>query len=196
MTRHARRASGEDGVALVELALVMSLLILVVFGVVEFGSAWSNKLKIETAARAGARVGAASGASRLADYSLLESVKSVLEDLGLEHVDYVVVYKVTTAQGKIPPGCGGSNPTSQAGVCNVYPGETLASLDASDFAGTTTCASSAPDHWWCPTSRQDVQHLGTDFLGVYIKASSPTLTSFFGSPLKLASWAVMQLEPR
>ena len=44
MTR--TRASGERGAALVELAVILPLIIMIAFGVVEFGSAWNRKLQI------------------------------------------------------------------------------------------------------------------------------------------------------
>ncbi|MEX0666056.1 MAG: TadE/TadG family type IV pilus assembly protein [Acidimicrobiia bacterium] len=194
--RRRRRWGDERGAALIEVAVTLPLLVLIVLGIIEFGSAWSNKLKVETAARGGARVGSGLGADRMADYGALQSVKSVLTDLGLDNVDYVVVYKASDADGDIPTGCTGSTPTSQTGKCNVYSGAQLGSLTQADFTGTTSCGGGAPDHFWCPTSRQSVQHLGNDYVGVWIKANSQTLTNFFGSPLGLQSAAVMRLEPK
>lgn len=196
MKRRNRSRGDEHGAALVELTVVLPLLVLIVIGIIEFGAAWSNKLKVETAARGGARVGSSLGAARLADYNLLQSVKSVLSDTGLSNVDYVVVFKVSTANGAIPSGCGGSAPTSQTGKCNVYTGAQLASLAPGQFSGTTSCDGTALDRWWCPTSRQSVQHIGPDYLGVWVKAKSETLTNFFGSPLQLESAAIMRLEPK
>ena len=206
MTRRAMsrlHRSGRDrtrdrqrGAAAVELVVVLPLLILIAMGIIEFGSAWANKLKVETAARGGARVGSGLGASRTADYDLLQAVKSVLTDVGLSNVQYVVVFKSTDAGGAIPSGCSGSAPTSQTGKCNVYTGTQITNLAASQFGGTTSCAVNALDRWWCPTTRQSVQHLGPDYLGVWVKAESGTLTDFFGSPLGMESAAVMRLEPK
>lgn len=189
------RRGGERGAALTELVVVLPLLILLVVGVIEFGAAWSNKLKVETAARAGARVGSNLGNHRLADYGLLQSVRSVLDDLGLDNVDYVVVYRASDPGGMIPAGCSGPAPTSQPGQCNVYTRADLASLTETMFTGTVTCGADAPDRWWCPLSRENVQHRGSDFLGVWIRAGSPTVTTLFGSPLHLEASAVMRLEP-
>jgi Flp pilus assembly protein TadG len=181
---------------MVELALVVGLLLLIMFGIVEFGAAWSNKLKVETGARAGARVGANLGANRLADYSLLQSVKSVLSDIGLNNVQYVVVFKANAASGQpTAASCAAATPTAVSGDCNVYTGAQLQSLTQASFSGTT-CASGAPDASWCPTSRKDLQSAGTDYLGVWIRADSPTITSYFGKPLKLKATAVMRIEPK
>ena len=66
-TRHAarprgrgrRRAQrGEHGSALVEFTIVMPLLMLLIFGVVEFGLAYSNKIAVRQGVREAARQGA------------------------------------------------------------------------------------------------------------------------------------------
>jgi Flp pilus assembly protein TadG len=193
--RRLRSGGTERGAVLVELTFMVPLLIGLAIGAIEFGTAWGARLKTETAARAGARVGTNLGSARLADYNLLQSVKSVVSEIGLANVDYVVVYKSSDANGALPTGCGGTAPASQSGLCNVYTGAQLGSLTQSSFTGTTSCGTGAPDRFWCPTTRQDVQHLGTDYLGVWVKAKSPTLTGMFGSLIKVESRAVMRLEP-
>lgn len=75
-TRHAasRRASGDDGAALVEFALVAPLLFMLVFGIVEFGWVFGQHLDVRHGAREGSRLLAvnynpdeASGASQRND---------------------------------------------------------------------------------------------------------------------------------
>jgi hypothetical protein len=188
------RCRGERGAGLVEIVFVIPVFIAIVFGAIEFGAAWDNRLKIETAARAGARVGSALGNDRLADWNLLQSALSALQEVKLANVDYIVVYKAGT-NGAIPTGCNSATPTSQNGKCNVYTGTQLATLTQAAFTGTSSCANNAPDRFWCPTSRQDIQHLGTDYLGVLIRANSPTVTEIFNSPIKLRASSVMRLEP-
>jgi Flp pilus assembly protein TadG len=53
-----RRAAGDGGAALVELAFVMSLLFLLVFGIITFGLILSFKQDVTRAAAEGARAGA------------------------------------------------------------------------------------------------------------------------------------------
>lgn len=191
----SRGADRERGAVLVELAVVVPLLLLLVVGTIELGSAWSQRLKVETAARAGARVGSNLGTDRLADYNLLQSVRAAVASLGTDRIRHVVVYRSTTDDGAVPPTCRTSPPTPQAGLCNVYTGADLNGLTPSAFSGTTACGATAPDRFWCPTSRQKVQQLGTDFLGVWIVAESPTVTGLFTAPLDLGARAVMRLEP-
>jgi Flp pilus assembly protein TadG len=192
-----RRARGEDGAALVELAICATLLIVIAFGIVEFGNAWNRKLEVETAARAGARVGSSLGNDRTADKGLLQATISVLNDFGLSNVNYVVVYKSTTVDGKRQGSCANSPPVASAGLCNVYTGTQLQNLNSLDF--TTACTGNtglAVDKNWCPTGRQAVQSQGADYLGVYVQANYVTVTALFKSPFYLAERAVMRLEPK
>lgn len=194
-----RRARGEDGAALVELAICATLLIVIAFGIVEFGNAWNRKLEVETASRAGARVGSSLGNDRTADQGLLQATISVLNDFGLSNVNYVVVYKSTTADGKRQGTCASNPPVAASGLCNVYTGtqlQNLGSLDFSSSCGGTGNSGTAADHYWCPTGRQNVQSNGADYLGVYVQANYVTATGLFKSPFYLTSRAVMRLEPK
>ena len=192
-----RHGDGERGAALVELAICATLLIAIAFGIVEFGSAWNGKLEVETAARSGARVGSSLGSDRGADYGLLQATASVLNSIGLDNVNYVVVYKSTTADGRRPGTCASNPPVAATGLCNVYTGAQLASLNASSFTEACTGnAGNALDHYWCPTGRQTVQSEGADYLGVFVQASYVTITGVFKSPFSLTAAAVMRLEPK
>ena len=195
--RARRRARGEDGAAMVELAICATLLIVIAFGIIEFGNAWNRKLEVETSSRAGARVGSSLGNDRTADQGLLQATVSVLNDIGLSNVSYVVVYKSTTADGTRQGTCASSPPVAAAGLCNVYTGAQLQNLGTLNF--TTACTGNtgtAVDHNWCPTGRQNVQSSGADYLGVYVQANYVTVTGLFKSPFYLASRAVMRLEPK
>jgi Flp pilus assembly protein TadG len=192
-----RRRHGEDGAALVELAVCATLLIVIAFGIVEFGNAWNRKLQVETAARAGARVGSSLGNDRTADKGLLQATASVLNDFGLNNVNYVVVYKSTTNDGKRQGTCGSDPPVSATGLCNVYTGAQLQNLNSLDFSSSCTGnTGSAVDKYWCPTGRQNVQSVGADYVGVYVVANYVTATGIFHSPFYLSSRAVMRIEPK
>ncbi len=194
MNRLRRHARDERGAALVEFAVIAPLVMLLVFGIVEFGLAFSIKLNVETAARTGARVGSGLRDDRMADYNLLQSVKSALND-NLSSVQYVVVYKSTNANGAIPAGCSGTTPTSRNGSCNVYTGAQLSSLTSTDFNGPG-CTAGQPDFAWCPTSRQSVQSVGNDYLGVLVMVKTSAVTQMFGGFFPVQANAVMQLEPK
>jgi Flp pilus assembly protein TadG len=202
--RARRNGDDERGAALVEFAVCLSLIITIAFGVIEFGNAWNEKLEVETAARSGARVGSSLATARLADYGILQATSSVLNDIGLSNVDYVVIYKASNVNGVRQGGCAQDPPvsvsttTSTTNPCNVYTGAQLASLTQTSFTGTTSCGTTAPDRYWCPLGRQNVQGAtgGADYIGVYVKAKYKTATGLFKSPFSIASTAVMRLEPK
>lgn len=58
--RH-RRARGERGAAMVEFALVLPMLLILVFGIVDFGRAFQSWVTVTNAAREGARLGTVGG---------------------------------------------------------------------------------------------------------------------------------------
>jgi hypothetical protein len=187
----------ERGSALVEFACVLPLLALLAFGIIEFGMAWQSKLTVQTGARAGARVGSTEGKLSTADQQLLLGAGSVLDDLGWSNVDWVVVFKSTTVDGAVPAPCLTPSPHSVSGVCNAYSGAQLQQV----VAGTSPpswfgCAAGALDLSWCPASRQSIQALGGDYLGVWVKAHQPLTTGIFGTTLTLTDAAVMRLEPQ
>jgi Flp pilus assembly protein TadG len=194
-TSRIRLDGRQRGAALTEFAIVLPVIALLLAGLIEFGFTWQDKMTVEASVRAGARTGSSLGTARLADYSILQGVKSAVNDIGIANVQYVVVYKASAADGKVPAACSGTTPASQTGVCNVYTGAQLTSLVEADFTGTSSCGSTAPDRFWCPTGRQDLQSAGADYVGVWLKASRPTTTKFFGSTMTITSNAVMRIEP-
>lgn len=60
---HRRRPGRDDGAAAVEFALVLPILLLVVFGIIDFGRAWNMQLALTQGAREGVRVSALGGTS-------------------------------------------------------------------------------------------------------------------------------------
>ena len=61
---------------------------------------------------------------------------------------------------------------------------------------SSSCGTTAPDKAWCPTTRQNVQSAGTDYVGVWVKANTPSITGFFGRLVGMQSAAVMRIEPK
>jgi Flp pilus assembly protein TadG len=191
MAMMRRRRSGEDGALLVEAAFILPILLVLVFGLVEFGFGWRDRLMTETAVRSGARTASNLGPDRYADYNALQSVKSGLADIAPGNVDRIVIFKANTS-GTVPATCAAG--TAQTGVCNVYTGADL-SLAQTAFTGTTSCTGTSPDRFWCPVSRANLQGPGPDYLGIWVRAHRVRFTALLPGTTTIESSAVMRLEP-
>ncbi len=58
ITRRRRRATGDDGAALVEAAIILPFLVIMVFGIVELGFLFRSAAVANTSTRSGARLAA------------------------------------------------------------------------------------------------------------------------------------------
>jgi len=76
------RGSGEVGAVAVEFAIILPLLILILFGVFEFGLAWSQVQVFEGAAREGARCAAVQAAEASAGLDVCDPKTAVLHAAG------------------------------------------------------------------------------------------------------------------
>jgi hypothetical protein len=114
-TRKRVRGEREQGAALVEFTLVAFLLLTLVFGIVEFGLAFRDRLTIGNASQGAARVGTAMGRDLTADLAVLQALEQTLSTLpgsGVGIVAYVDVFEANNL-GLPTGGC----PTGQ---CNRY----------------------------------------------------------------------------
>lgn len=186
----------ERGSTLVEFAMVLPLLALMTFGVLEFGLALQDRMTVQTATRTGVRVGSAAATTVDADKNLLLGLGSAISNIGTENVDWVLVYKSSTADGAVPAAC--ADPAQAVNsTCNLYTGAQLSQIIAGTFPATWFgCGVTALDRFWCPSARQAIQAVGPDYLGVRVQARHPMLTGFFGSTLAISSQGVMRLEPQ
>ena len=102
---------GESGSSLVEFAMVAVLLLTIVFGIVEFGLAFRDRLTIGNAGQSAARVGTAVGDGPEADQVMLEALEQTLANLpsgGVGIVKYVDFYEAN-ATGDPVGGCPSGN---------------------------------------------------------------------------------------
>ena len=199
LRRRLRDENGDRqrGAALVEFVLIAPVLVLITAAIFEYGLAFRDSMTLSNSLRSGARVGSNAGRERQADYTLLKSVEAALTEVQNSHIVRLIVYKVTTADSAVPASClavsgsGGVN-----GVCNVYLASDLA-RPLSDYGGTTSCSGTAPDRYWCPTTRQNSQALGADYLGVWMEIRYTYVTHVLpGTGITIRDRAVMRLEPR
>lgn len=195
-----RGLGGERGAALLEFTIVASLLFTMLFGIVEFGLAFRDRLTVSNATQGAARVGSALGDSTDSDYEVLLSLEqslSTLPNSGLGIVKYVDVYRAK-ADGTPASGCPGAN-------CNRY---NFAPLVAPPCLWNP-CPDPGAGYsgWpWDPSTR-DVELPGLDVLGVRVTFAHDWITGGIvplpnvacdGTPGAgcWADTAVMRLEPQ
>ncbi len=202
-----RRLSGDDGAVLVEFALVAPLLLVLLFGLIDYGRMTNEDNVLIRSTQAAARTGASQGPDRFADYNVLQSLEASLSVLDGSTIERVVIYKASSANGKVPAACANlaiANDLTAKGVnsggtrCNVYSqaqvefrGNLLAR-----FPGGASC-SGGWDAAWCPATRsRGTDTTDPDFLGVYVKVKVTPLTGIVGLPVNsMTSSAVFRLDP-
>lgn len=196
------RARRDEGATLLEAAVAIPVLVVLVLGVLDLGLAWRDSSSVANAVRAGARVGAAAGRARLADYDLLQSVRAALAEIPGVDVRRVVVFRSTEPDGAVPAACTAVvfSPTGTGvnGVCNVYAATDLG-RPAGDFSGVlgSACSPSSVDRFWCPLGRDtDEVGGGPDYLGVWASVHYRGVTSLFPGGLTITDRTVMRLEPQ
>ena len=196
-----RRFSGDDGAALVEAAFITPVFLLVLFGVLEFGGAFRDYLTLSNSVGAATREEAIQGANMQADYLTLQAIKKASSAVSLDTINYVVVWKATGPNDKVPTACKtasqtvGTTAAPLAGSCNRY---TVADINNSSGA-LWACSGSDPIRYWCPTTRvvtlSGNAGVGPDYLGVYISMTHKYMTGFFGPSVTLTDSSVTKLEP-
>jgi len=181
-----RRARGDDGAAMVEAAIVMPLLMLLVFGIIEWGLAFLTATSTNSAARAGARTASAlTKNSTYADQAVLAVEQNLKGAIPFATPLEMWVYRVDPS---------GSN-TSGYPVGN--PGFSDCTTDCIKYSwnGTDFVATGGPG--WSAASQQACGNpTSFDSLGVYLKVRHNFVTNFFGSSKIIAEHTVMRLEPQ
>jgi Flp pilus assembly protein TadG len=77
------RLQREDGVVAVEFAIVLPVLLLILFGIIEFGFVLFEKQVITNASREGARAGIVQAAPKPSETKIKDVVKAYLKGAGL-----------------------------------------------------------------------------------------------------------------
>ncbi len=196
-----RRRDRERGSSLVEAAIVAPLVFLLIYGVMETGYAFFGRETVNNMSVVGARSGSGEANDVLADYAILQSVKSGATGIGTNRITMVVVYRATSPDERVPTACKTGSVTNTASIrgCNRYLSGDLA-LAADQFGcvgppGPTT----KKDNYWCPTTRKTALQGSNgppDYIGVYVEAEHQNLTGLLGDSFTFTTDTVIRIEPR
>jgi Flp pilus assembly protein TadG len=101
-----RKRRDERGAAVVEFALILPVLVLFVFGIVEFGRAYSARIELTAAVREGARAVALGGTTADADTATKNGAPGLTRD------------QIAVSTAAV---CTGTTPPPNASVSATYP---------------------------------------------------------------------------
>ncbi len=202
-----RRARREDGAVAVEAALVLPILVILVFGIVEFGFLLRDYAGVSSLVRSGARI-ASTGADHgpatcetgpsapvctpTSSPALAQEAADAIQRSGSatnpDQIDYILVYK---SNDKGFPGATGNTtmPTNCASTANCVMFTWRDSLDSFKYTSGTwdskTISACFPGNAVNPMDR----------VGIFLKATHPMMTGLFGTKISISDRAVMDFEP-
>ena len=172
----------EEGAALVEFALVATLLFTILFGIIEFGLAFRDWLSVTSATREGARVASAAGNDPAADCYILDAMTGPLLAVP---TDDAATFKVTIFKAD-------SNGDPIPGVWQVYVPFDGTNLD---LTCTKTWTAGPGNGGYEPATR-GVNAGSLDTIGVRIEFTHQWVTNFWPVSGEWTDDAVMRMEPK
>jgi hypothetical protein len=180
MPSERRESRDRDGGAVaVETAVVSTLLIILLFGIVECSFLFKDWLSVSAAARAGARMG--SSQPRVANFAQAsaDQVTNALSDLSPADLQAVWVYKTTGATGPPPATCTSSS------SCVPF------TWDGAQLKLTT----SSSGNWLNTDQNACAGDAARDSLGVYLKYKHTSPLGVFFNNSIISQTTVMWIEP-
>ena len=205
--RRARRAAGDRGLAMVEMAIIAPFLAMIMAGIVEYGTLWRDNLTVVSSSRAATRVVSNLGDNHLADYEAVLSLNSGLSAIDGYELEFVMIYDASANDGQPHPDCfdsAGDPQDSSTGHCNMYTATdvaTIVGLDCSSGCSQfpdTSCTTGSMTEDYCPmTDRETDQITGLSSVGVYVRIKRDYFTGIFpGDGVTIEDTSVMKVEPQ
>ena len=160
----------------------MPLLLLIVFGILEYGLLFRTNLTLSEATRSGARVGVAQPRTPGYELSVADAVSGSLSSAGIpdDAIEELVVFKANPATGLH---ISGAEPRACIDDCWRF------RWVGGQFVADTTPTWPALSQSACGAETQ------TDYLGVYVRARHDFISGFFAESQTLSEQTVMRLEP-
>jgi Flp pilus assembly protein TadG len=203
-----RRVTGTSrktrGAALLEAALVTPVLMVFLFGIIEFGFGFYGRLTVRHMSLSGARTASSQGADVYSDYTMLQAIKKNAADMKQSNITTIVIYRASGPSDRVPAACKTGSVVNTAATrgCNRYVGSDLSrpqtDFGCDDAGGNRTLI----DRFWCPTDRKTAIKSTNgngppDYVGVYVEGKQNSLTRMFGkTQYTFTSDTVIRIEPR
>jgi Flp pilus assembly protein TadG len=172
------RLRRDDGAAAVETALVMPLLILVVFGVIEFSMLIKDHMAMNSAVRAASRVASAEPKTSSFADDAIAAIQTQGSALPMGNVNEVWVYEAGT----------NGMPTGQTEFSNC----TTRCLRYTPVGDTYVLAGGSWDESEINACAGDPNITA---VGIYMNGTHPFLTTLFQGSMDLEQHSVMRFEP-
>ena len=178
------RASDERGATLVEFVLILPIFILIVFGTIEFASAYNDSAVLADAARSGGRIGSTAPGT---DYTsatvanvVTSRVQTAVKALPAGSAKELWVYE---ANNKGYPGSAGNTTwTCPTGTCIKYLWNNT--TQAWDYSSGSYLA-----------TNQNACGTAPDEMGIRVTAVHTFVTKLFGASFNLDDKTVFRFEP-
>ncbi len=182
-----RKDQSERGAAAVEFAIILPVLVLLVFGIFEFGMYFRESLTIASATASAARTGATMGDRDEADIAILQALEAGLYDqVDASDLIFVEIYKADPVTGARLAGFVDKYKYKPNLACKWKP------CPDPDFGG-------APVGTWTPDTRDVTLQEGgggLDVLGVRVKYRHYAITGLIpGVDRNFFERALVRLEP-
>ena len=200
--RHRASAKADDpersrwaqrGATLVEASIITTLFLMIIFFIFEMGLLFRDSLTTSNASREAARAASTKGRDFDADYYTIRITENGLEAMGLQSLEFMVVFKASGPGDSVPAACLSS---SQTGLCNRYtPADFFAEIEDSAGNPTGNFGCGTLDAAWCPTTRNAKASTGPDYVGVFVRTKHSYLTGMFGNDTDLESTTILRIEP-
>lgn len=174
------RPSSEAGAAAVEAALVTPLILLMLFGIIEFGMVFKDWLGVTSAVRAGARI--ASAEPRVATFATDAAAQVAREGSAIDKSSITKLWVYKTDAAGDPVGVTGDFVSCSACVQFKW--------NSSTNSFTQTSSS-----WSATNQNACLGDANRNGVGVYMEVKHQAFTGLIFDHLDLTSHTVMTLEP-
>ena len=155
MRNRLNRGDGERGASAVEFALIAALLLMIVFGIIQFGIAYNRQQSLESAAREGARVASIDGTQSAITTRVGQAVSLI------NSADITISYSYSTDNG-----------STYTAIANNSTDKPCTDAGTGQLIKVTTSVTGNPSNYWITIPLVGTFHLTYSASGVFRCESS------------------------